>query len=49
NGHPYTIQPGDTMWEIARRHGIPLETLIQANPHLNPDEIYPGQVISIPI
>lgn len=45
----YIVQPGDTLWEIARRSNIPLDALIQANPGINPDEIFPGQVITIPI
>lgn len=45
----YVVQPGDTMFLIAKRHGIPLETLIAANPQIrNPDLIFPGDVIRIP-
>lgn len=44
----YIVQPGDSMWKIARRVSIPLDTLIQANPQINPEEILPGQVITIP-
>ena len=45
----YTVQPGDTMFLIAQKHGIDLDALIAANPQLeNPDLVYPGQVINIP-
>ena len=45
----YTVQRGDTMYLIARRYGIPLQTLINANPQIsNPNLIQIGQVISIP-
>ncbi|MGB9802898.1 LysM peptidoglycan-binding domain-containing protein, partial [Desulfofundulus sp.] len=44
----YVVQPGDTLWQIARRFGIPLSSLIELNGLANPDEIYPGQVIVIP-
>jgi molybdate transport system substrate-binding protein len=45
----YTVQPGDTMFLIAQKYGIDLNTLIAANPQLeNPDLIYAGQVINLP-
>lgn len=44
----YTVQPGDTLNQIARRYGIPLQKLIQANPGINPHRIVPGQKIRIP-
>jgi len=49
NERTYTVQPGDTLWAIAGRYGIPLESLIQANPWIDPEEIFPGQIITIPI
>lgn len=46
----YVIQPGDTLAGIAARFGVTLESLIQANPILvNPNAIYPGQIIHIPL
>ncbi|MHB1126051.1 MAG: L,D-transpeptidase family protein [Bacillota bacterium] len=44
----YIVQPGDTLWGIARRYGIPLQSLIQANALSNPNTIYPGQQILLP-
>ena len=45
----YTVQRGDTMYLIARRYGIPLQSLINANPQIaNPNLIEIGQVINIP-
>ena len=29
-----TVQPGDTMFSIAQRFGVPLNRLIQANPNI---------------
>lgn len=47
---PYVVKPGDTMYMIARQYNIPLDVLIAANPQIqNPDLIYPGQVIMIPM
>ncbi len=48
-GQTYTVQPGDTMYNIAMRFGISLNELIQANPQISdPSRIMPGQVINIP-
>ena len=45
----YTVVSGDTLWAIARRHGVSLNELIAANPQIaNPDLIYPGDQINLP-
>lgn len=41
----YIVQKGDTLWKIAKRYGVPLDTLIAANDIKNPDLIQPGQKI----
>lgn len=50
--HPqrtYVVQRGDTLSGIARRFGVSLSDLAEANPHItDPDSIFPGQVINIP-
>ena len=49
-GQRYTVKSGDTMFFIARRFNIPLQSLINANPQISdPNTIYPGQVICIPV
>ncbi len=49
-GELYTVQKGDTLYLIAKKYGISLEGLIKVNPQIsNPDLIYPGQMICIPI
>lgn len=45
----YTVKRGDTLWKIARRAGISVETLLQNNPFLNPAHYIPGQVIILPL
>ncbi|BAF58276.1 MAG: L,D-transpeptidase family protein [Pelotomaculum sp.] len=44
----HTVLPGESLWEIARRYGKSLESIIAANNMANPDLIYPGQTIIIP-
>ncbi len=46
----YTIQPGDTLGQIAQRFNVSLEQLIAANTNTlpNPDVLEVGQVIYVP-
>jgi len=47
---PYCVQNNDTMYLISKKYGIPLNSLIQANPHVaNPNNIWPGLRLTIPI
>ncbi len=43
----YIVQPGDTLWAIAIRFGVDVETL-KARNGLEGDLIYPGQVLILP-
>lgn len=46
----YVVQPGDTLWKIAVKNQVGLSEIISANPQIeNPELIYPGQEISIPV
>lgn len=44
----YTVQWGDWLRKIAEKHGVSIEAIIAANPGINPNVIYPGQVLKIP-
>ena len=45
----YTAGRGDTLYSIARGHGVSPQRLIAANPRItDPDRIYPGQTVVIP-
>lgn len=48
-GDAYVVRSGDTLWDIAGRHGVSLASLIAANPQIrNPDLIYPDQLVHLP-
>lgn len=45
----YWVQPGDTLWRIAQRLGVPLRQLLNANPQIqNPALLYVGQRLAVP-
>ena len=44
----YEVQRGDTLSAIARRYGITVKELVEANDIPNPNLIYPGQKLVIP-
>ena len=44
----YIVQPGDTLWKIARRYQTTVTQLAQFNQISNPDRIEPGQKLLIP-
>jgi N-acetylmuramoyl-L-alanine amidase len=41
------VDPGDTLSGIAAQFGISLDRIIAVNPGINPDLIYPGQVLNL--
>ena len=46
----HTVVSGDSMWKIAVKYQVGLSEIKSANPHIkNPDLIYPGQVLNIPM
>ncbi|NGY76716.1 LysM peptidoglycan-binding domain-containing protein [Bacillus megaterium] len=46
NSKSYKVQPGDTMWSIAQRHGISISQLKQWN-NLSSNTIYINQVLQV--
>ena len=43
----YTVQAGDTLYSIARRHGVTVDELVAWNDIPDPRQIKPGQKIAI--
>jgi LysM repeat protein len=48
-GQTYAARTGDSLATIAERCGVTLTALHAANPHIDPNNILPGQVLNIPI
>lgn len=46
---PYVVQSGDSLYLIARRFNLPYESVLTLNPLSNPNLIYPGQVVYLPL
>jgi LysM repeat protein len=47
-GVTYTVRPGDTLSQIAQRHGTTVDALVRLNNIHNPNLIYPGQELRLP-
>lgn len=45
----YVVRPGDTFFRIARRRNISVDSLLRANPDVNPDALLIGQEICVPV
>ncbi len=45
----HTVRAGDTLSAIARRYGVTVDEIVQSNGLNNPDLIYVGQVLTIPL
>jgi len=48
NPSTYTVQWGDWLNKIASQLGVTTQALLAANPGINPNLIYPGQVLNVP-
>ncbi len=44
----YTVQTGDSLWDISRRYGVPIQVLLRLN-GLQGDTIQPGMVLRITV
>ncbi|MCA9932524.1 MAG: LysM peptidoglycan-binding domain-containing protein [Anaerolineales bacterium] len=48
SGSSYTVQVGDTLYDIARHFGVDMSAIVTANSITNPQLIYPGMILTIP-
>ncbi len=48
SGTSHTVQPGETLFSIATRHGTTVSVLAQVNHISTPSLLYSGQVLTIP-
>ena len=46
--YPYTVRPGDSLWQIAQRYNTSVQEIASANPGLDVNNLYIGQMICIP-
>jgi peptidoglycan/xylan/chitin deacetylase (PgdA/CDA1 family) len=44
----YVVKPGDTLYRIANLYGVTVSAIVEANNIVNPNLIYPNQVLIIP-
>jgi spore germination protein len=44
----YKIKSGDQFWEIAQRYNTDISTILGANPGVDPNQLFIGQIINIP-
>lgn len=48
DGVTHTIKKGDTLYEISRKHNVPLALLLRANPYVDVFNLQVGDTICIP-
>lgn len=45
----YTVQPGDTLWNIAKQYNTTVNDIARCNGISDPDVLTPGQVLRISV
>ncbi|GAB6099043.1 hypothetical protein JCM16358_09220 [Halanaerocella petrolearia] len=45
----YTVEQGDTLYSIAQEYGTQVDTIVEFNYLSDPNQIYPGQQLVVPV
>jgi len=45
----YRLRPGDTLWELSRRHGTPVQAIAELNGITDARRLRPGQELAVPV
>jgi peptidoglycan DL-endopeptidase LytF len=45
----YTIQSGDTLWKLSQAYGVNIQSILEVNPGINPQNLQIGSNLCIPI
>ncbi|RKD23219.1 hypothetical protein BEP19_11500 [Ammoniphilus oxalaticus] len=45
----HVVQPGENLWSIAARYGVSVQQIMRVNGITDPNRIYVGTVIQIPV
>ncbi|RCX19884.1 morphogenetic protein associated with SpoVID [Fontibacillus phaseoli] len=49
NVYKHVVKQGDSLWKLAKAWGLPMQSLVQANPQLgDPNALKVGEVVNIP-
>jgi LysM repeat protein len=44
----YRVKPGDTFWDIAKQHRVPVSSLVAANPGVRPERLQINHSLNLP-
>jgi N-acetylmuramoyl-L-alanine amidase len=44
----YRVKAGDTFWEIAKQHRVPVSSLVAANPGVDPAKLQINRTLNVP-
>jgi LysM repeat protein len=44
----HTVRTGETLWSIAQRYGVSINSILTVNPKIDPDKIWIGQKLRVP-